>query len=157
MVEVRRLLAARAVPGVQIRAMNAKAIRGLMSLWLAMVAAVVVVSLLPSTAPPGHFGIDKVAHTMVYLVLAIFPAAVLPRTTAVWSVMLLLVIVGVGVELAQSHIVGRQGSAADVLANAAGIALGALAGRQIWRRLALAHIATRSTRTGAPGLRGPDK
>ena len=128
-----------------------------MSLWLAMVVAVVVVSLLPSTAPPGEFGIDKVAHIAAYLVLTIIPAAVLPRTTAVRSVMLFLIAIGAGVELAQSYIPGRQGSAADMLANAAGIVLGAWAGRQIWRRLILARIMARSTRTGGPNPRGPDR
>jgi len=144
--------------------MTTTTIRRVMILWLAMVATAVVLSLLPSMAPPGEYGIDKYAHIVAFLGLAAIPAAVLPRPAAVWLAMLFLFAVGGGIESAQAFIPGRQGSGADMLANCAGILLGALAGRfaaSVGRHMGLlqglADGPIMSTGTGVPDPRAPRK
>jgi VanZ family protein len=111
--------------------MTTTTIRRLMILWLVLVAVAVVLSLWPAMAPPGSHGLDKVAHIVAFFGLAAIPAAVLPRRVALGLALLFLLAVGAGIEFAQTSIPGRQGSGADMLANAAGILVGALVGRLV--------------------------
>lgn len=138
--------------------------RRFMILWLILVAVAVVLSLLPATAPPGRHGIDKIVHIVAFFVLAAIPAAVLPRWAAIGLAMVFLLAVGAGIEFAQTFIPGRQGTGADMLANFAGILVGALAGRlaaAAGRYLGFLHAPAEglamSTGTGVPDPRGPHK
>ena len=118
--------------------MSATTIRRIMIAWLVVVAAVAVASLLPAAAPPGAWGFDKFVHFAVFLALATVPAAVLPRLprtlALLWAGGFLLA-VGLGIETAQTFVPGRVGSVADLLADALGVLAGAVAGRQVSRRL----------------------
>ncbi len=106
-----------------------------MTAWLALVAAVLVASLLPIAAPPGAWGIDKIVHLAVFLMLAVVPAAVLSGSWAILGAESFLLVVGLGIEVAQSFVPGRVGSGGDLLADALGVLVGAAIGRQVWRRL----------------------
>jgi VanZ family protein len=135
-----------------------------MILWLVLVVVAVVFSLLPAAAPSGRHGIDKIVHIVAFFVLAAIPAAVLPGRAAIWLAMVFLLAVGAGIEFAQAFIPGRQGSGADMLANFAGILLGALAGRlaaaagrYLGFRQEPAEGLAMSTGIGVPDPQGPHK
>jgi VanZ family protein len=96
--------------------------------------AVVVGSLLPAPAgsdtsalPLVLPGADKLVHGLAYAVLTVATAAAVSarnrRTLLV--VAGLAVVLGAGVELAQTHVPTRTGDAFDLLANAVGAAVGA--------------------------------
>ncbi|HYE01533.1 MAG TPA: VanZ family protein [Alphaproteobacteria bacterium] len=95
-------------------------------------AAIAAASLTPSLAPPGEFGIDKLLHALGFAGLAVLAtAAFRGRGTHLFAYALLLA-VGAGIEVAQSWVPGRQGSLLDLLADGAGLLLGAAAaGRMI--------------------------
>lgn len=83
---------------------------------------VAVLSLLPSTAlPPTSIG-DKVEHVMAYAVLGLLGAACSER--GVMRVILGLFIFGSAIEMLQIFSPGRSPDPLDVVADAAGAALG---------------------------------
>lgn len=109
--------------------------RWMLTVWVMAVAAIFVLAMLPNAAPPGVWGVDKIAHFAVFLALAAIPAAILSGgRTLLWTEVLLLA-VGLGIEVAQSFIPGRVGSGGDLLADVLGVLAGVVAGRQVWRRL----------------------
>jgi VanZ family protein len=99
--------------------------------WLALgfslVLAVIVSSLIPG-GPPGRFpGIDKLEHVIAYLVLMVWFAGLHPRHAWRWLALALLAM-GVLLELAQGAMhMQRSAEVRDVVANAAGVGLGAMA------------------------------
>jgi VanZ family protein len=96
-------------------------------LWLLMVVAVVVASLLPARdLPPSPFsGFDKVEHFLTYAVLSAYAVMLFPRVRTQALVAAGLIALGIGLEFAQAALTdSRQADSADALANA----LGALAG-----------------------------
>jgi hypothetical protein len=108
-------------------------------LWVALgatlIAAVIASGLLPG-GPPGAFpGSDKVAHALAYLVLMVWFSGLNPRRAWPWLALGLLAM-GIAIELAQGAMhVGRTAEVRDVLANASGVALGAMlaaAGAAAW-------------------------
>jgi len=107
----------------------------LVRVWLGMVCAVVVVSLLPGRVVPAAPVSDGVAHGFVYLALAALPIARLSKRRNAAASALMLVFLGLALEAAQSVIPGRVFAWSDVAANlggtASGIAVGLLA-RRIW-------------------------
>lgn len=121
--------------------------------WFVVVAAVVVASLLPAAAPPGTWGFDKILHFGVFLVLAAVPAVVLSQNRTMLGAVVILFFVGLGIEIAQSFVPGRVGSGGDFLADVLGVLAGAVAGRQVWRRLRLSMW----TEIAAPDPQGPGK
>ncbi|BFR49185.1 VanZ family protein [Nitratidesulfovibrio sp. HK-II] len=108
--------------------------------------------------------IDKLWHTLAYLLLALLaaesfrgrqsppsspsPPALAPAARrAAWSMALL----GVGLELAQAYVPGRVASAADMAANATGTWLGVLLAGHLARRMAAcAQTVVDPTDRGAP-------
>jgi VanZ family protein len=98
-----------------------------LALGVALALAVIVSSLIPG-GPPGRFpGFDKVAHGGVYLVLMVWFAGLQPRRTWRW-VALALLGMGLALEIAQGAMhMHRTADARDLLANAAGVGLGAMA------------------------------
>ena len=103
-------------------------------LWWLAVLAVVVASLSPP--PPvelPHHG-DKVEHLLAYALLAAGAVQVFRRGAPLWLAGLGLVLLGIGLELAQGAFTAtRMADPADALANAAGVALGLLTVRTPWR------------------------
>ncbi len=74
---------------------------------------------------------DKVIHLLVYAGLAMIPVAVDLRTRGSMLPPILGVLaVGIAVEFAQAGwVAGRDGSVADAVADAGGVAIGVLIGR----------------------------
>ena len=99
-------------------------------LWLALgfvlVVFVTLASLVPGIAKPPVHGFDKVEHAGAYLLLMLWFAGLQPRRA--WlRVALALLAMGILLELAQGAMhVHRTADARDVVANATGIALGAM-------------------------------
>lgn len=103
-------------------------------LWLgggvALVAAIIVLSLLPGGQLPQIGTWDKLEHAAAYVALAGWFGGVVTQRNYL-RLGLALLLLGVLIEFAQELMgLGRTGDARDVLANIVGIALG----------LALAHL-----------------
>ncbi len=117
-----------------------------MTIWVAAVAAVTTLSLLPATAPPGDYGFDKMAHAAGYLCLALLPHLAFERRKVALLAALAMIPLGCLIEVAQAFVPLRYGDVWDAAANSfgalAGIAFGARA-RQI------ASVVTRES-GGAP-------
>ncbi len=93
--------------------------------WL-MVAVVVVLSLIPAAPLPdvAHGYGDKLAHALIYSVLMGWFAVSADRSR--WHRITMWVFaLGVALECTQALVPYRTGSIADVVANSAGIAIGA--------------------------------
>ena len=98
--------------------------RFLWYLGFALVAFVLFVCLLPGDKLPGTpFG-DKINHFIAHFALAAWFAGLMPRERW-WKIFVALLLLGVGIEVAQALMhEGREADARDVVANA----IGALAG-----------------------------
>ena len=110
---------------------------GLLS-WIAAVATVTTLSLLPATAPPGDYGFDKMAHAAGYGLLALLAHLAFEGRSAARAAALAMIPLGCLIEVAQAFVPLRYGDPWDALANSvgalAGLALGARA-RWIAHRL----------------------
>lgn len=96
-------------------------------LWGLMIAAVVVGSLVPSASlPQTPFpGADKLEHLLGYAAMSGYAAMLFDSRRAQTAAAAGLVLLGVLIEGAQTTLtVSRQADPADMLANAAGVALG---------------------------------
>ena len=93
----------------------------------AMVALIVVASLLPDVPGPALPGFDKLGHFLMYAAAAVWLTGIYrPRR---WLFLLIaLAVVGGGLELLQGAVSGRSASWGDALANFAGASGGLLAG-----------------------------
>ena len=103
--------------------------------WLAMsvllVAAVVLLSLIPGSQGPETGQFDKLGHFLAYAVLAAWFGGLLARRRY-GAVALGLALLGIGLEVLQERVaINRMADARDVVANVAGI--GAGLGLSWWR------------------------
>lgn len=91
--------------------------------WLAF-AAITILALLPGlAAPPRLLGTDKIEHAAAFLVLTLLAASGW-RGLPLWFISLAMITHGLLIELIQgSPVLQRTQSFADVVADAAGIAL----------------------------------
>jgi VanZ family protein len=111
--------------GFSVRILHYQVLRGL-SLALAALLIFLIFRMADSTLATGSLGLepplDKLLHAAVYGSMAglLRLAGVVRRVPLLW-----LILVGVGVldELQQMTIVGREASAADLLADMAGISV----------------------------------
>lgn len=95
--------------------------------WIALMALVAVGSLLPSAELPRPLfpGFDKVQHFVGYAVLSGYAVLLFQRMRAQALAALGVLLLGIAIELAQSHLtLTRTGSIADALTNALGILAG---------------------------------
>ncbi|MFC4728362.1 VanZ family protein [Coralloluteibacterium thermophilus] len=98
-------------------------------LWVAALAATVAVSLLPAPylgeAPQGS---DKLGHLLAYALLSAYAMALFASVRGRVLAAAGLVLLGAAIEVAQGTLVPetRSMDAADAVANAAGVLLGAL-------------------------------
>lgn len=92
-----------------------------------ILAAILWASLtpLPELPLPGLLLWDKIQHLLAYAILALPVAFAAPRRWPLWILGFLAV--SAGIELVQP-MVNRYGEWKDLVANAAGLALGTLAG-----------------------------
>ena len=89
--------------------------------------AVIALSLLPQETLPETGTWDKFNHALAYAVLAVSGGIGYKGLRSLLMAGLGLVVLGAGLELAQSVTPGRDGSIADAVANLVGVALGSLA------------------------------
>jgi len=119
-----------------------------LGLWLLLVAAVVVLSL--GAPPPGPDvpASDKWQHLVVYAALSAAAVQVFRPGAAVLGAAALLVLLGIGLEVAQGTLTtDRVMDWRDAVANAAGVVLGLLTGRTRMRDLLLRVVPA----GGSPG------
>lgn len=86
--------------------------------------AVLVLALLPPSIPEPTTGWDKANHLLAFGVLAMLGVRAWPGRA--WRVSLALIAYGAAIEVLQSLTTYRDASALDLVADAAGIALGML-------------------------------
>ncbi len=99
-----------------------------LALWLSLLGAVIVLSLLPGEAMPGTPVSDAVEHWLAYLLLAALPVATAIRPWVASAAMGLLIPLGLVLEIAQLAIPGRAFEWRDAAANAVGVLGGVLTG-----------------------------
>ncbi len=99
-----------------------------LAVWLGLLTAVVVLSLLPGEAMPGTPVSDGVEHWLAYLVLALLPVATAARPWMTSAAMSLLIPLGLLLEIAQLAIPGRAFEWRDAAANAVGVLAGVITG-----------------------------
>jgi VanZ family protein len=94
-----------------------------------LLAAAIWVCLMPVNRVVTSFEwSDKTSHLLGHGILALYFTGIVARK-AWWKIFVGLLVMGIGIELAQYYMhVGREGDPRDVVANAAGAALGLMAG-----------------------------
>ncbi|AGW12240.1 VanZ family protein [Megalodesulfovibrio gigas] len=103
-------------------------------MWLASMALVTALSLLPDVGPPAVFDhVDLVAHLIAYAWLALLPRLALRQSDRTWAWGMLGL--GLALELLQGLTPYRSLSLWDMLANTAGVGLGVWLGGLVRRRL----------------------
>jgi len=106
--------------------------RSVQAVWFAAIVLVVCLSLTPRMEIPYTFcGADKLCHFMAYTWLALLPFFGFEEIRQAFTGAFLMIPVGIGLEVAQHFVPGRDFSAADMIANAAGVALGIILARHI--------------------------
>lgn len=93
--------------------------------FIAYAGIVAVTSLYPG-GEEGVEHLDKVVHLLVYYIFAVFGYRMLTNKQHYLPVCLGIVTYSGLIELGQSYIPGREMSSLDLLANAAGVVLGAM-------------------------------
>ena len=89
--------------------------------------AVIALALLPQETLPETGTWDKLNHALAYGVLALSGGLGFKGRRSLLMVGLGLVVLGAGLELAQSVIPNRDGNITDALANFVGVAMGSVA------------------------------
>lgn len=98
-----------------------------LALWIAMIALVLVGSLMPAQRlpAPAFAGVDKLQHLVGYTALAAYAVLLFARLRLQAVAIAGLVTLGVGIEFAQeAFTASRRADVADVVANTLGVLLG---------------------------------
>lgn len=96
-----------------------------LGLWLTLIAALIVVCLLPAPNMPLDIDhLDKLEHLIGYGLLGGFAANLFCRTAALLKASAALLLVGIGVEALQALVPWRTSDPLDAVANAVGVFLG---------------------------------
>ena len=94
-------------------------------LWIAAIAAVVVLSLAPSVPMPEVPDGDKLGHFLAYFALAAAAVQLYARWPSLLGAGIGLVLLGIGLEYAQGTLTDtRMQDAADAFANTLGVIVG---------------------------------
>lgn len=94
-------------------------------LWLLAIGAVILGSLSADLRPPSGGVIDKFQHAGAYIVLSGLAIAAFDTDRRRALALGFLFLLGIAIELAQGYFGGREASALDQMANAAGILVAA--------------------------------
>ena len=110
-----------------------------MALWSLAILLVIAVCLLPSSdLPELPDNSDKIEHLLSYFLLASGAVQLFLRGRALWLAAVGLVMLGVGIELAQGAFTSdRFADPLDALANTVGVLLGMATALTPWRDLLL--------------------
>lgn len=104
-------------------------------LWLSLIAAAIIGSLTPQLAPPQQYHLDKVVHFFGYGALAFLPALLISNKRYLAMLAIALMGFGVGIELAQELVPGRDGTIGDAITNSIGVIIGIVAAIATRRRV----------------------
>lgn len=105
--------------------------------WLVAVLGLTIVCLIPLQGlPPMPDNSDKVEHLLGYFVLAAAAVQLFARASLPW-VATGLVLLGIGIEIAQGQTAYRSADPYDALFNALGVLLGMATALTPWRDLLL--------------------
>lgn len=109
-----------------------------LGVWLAAVLTVIVVCLIPPPPLALPQGSDKVEHFLAYFLLGGSAVQVFQRGRALIWVGVGLVLMGIGIEIAQGALTEtRMADPADAVANTVGVAAGLATALTPWRDLLL--------------------
>ena len=109
-----------------------------LGVWLAAVLTVIVVCLVPPPPLALPQGSDKVEHFLAYFLLGGSAVQVFQRGRALLWVAVGLVLMGVGIEIAQGALTEtRMADPADAVANTIGVVAGLATALTPWRDLLL--------------------
>ena len=96
-----------------------------LGLWLSMIAAVIVLSLMSRPPIPQELTIGKLDHLIAYIALAAMAVQIFREREIQVSAGLLMVALGIALELAQGYVVdGRDMSMYDVFVDTIGVCMG---------------------------------
>ena len=96
----------------------------LIAAWAAFAPAVVAGCLVPAAWLPAWLPNDKLLHLASYALLALPVAAVASTWEQAAAGAVILLVTGLAVEIAQHFVPGQSFCVRDLLANAAGVAIG---------------------------------
>lgn len=97
--------------------------------WLAVLAAVCIESLIPhASLPDGKFSLGFAARVIAFFVLAFFPVLTFPRLRNGIYAALSMALLGIVLEYLQQSVPGRHFSTQDMIANNVGVVLGFVVG-----------------------------
>jgi len=102
--------------------------RLVLSLWVLLIFAVVLVSVLPGSVAPRQPVGGGVEHCLAYFPLALIPAAAWLRARNGITAASLMILLGVILELVQTQIPDRSFDWRDIAANTLGVMAGAALG-----------------------------
>lgn len=109
-----------------------------LGLWIAAIAALIVVCLIPlDSLPPLPENSDKVEHLLGYFLLAAAAVQLFGSRRSLSLAAMGLIGLGIGIEFAQGYTAYRSSDPADALANTLGVLLGMATVLTPWRDLLL--------------------
>jgi VanZ family protein len=109
-----------------------------LGLWIAAIAALIVVCLIPlDSLPPLPENSDKVEHLLGYFLLAAAAVQLFGSCRSLSLAAMGLIALGIGIEFAQGYTAYRSSDPADALANTLGVLLGMATVLTPWRDLLL--------------------
>lgn len=109
-----------------------------LGLWIAAIVALIVICLVPlNSLPPLPANSDKLEHLFGYFVLSAAAVQLFASRRALSLAAVGLIVLGIGVEIAQGYTAYRSSDPADALANTLGVLLGMATALTPWRDLLL--------------------
>lgn len=103
-------------------------------LWIISIIAISYMSLIPRIDIPVKFSYsDKVWHFFAYVWLSFLPYGGFKTRTIALMGSLLMVLLGIGLEIGQSYIPGREAAFSDAMANSIGVITGIVLGNLLRR------------------------
>jgi VanZ family protein len=99
-----------------------------LGLWIGLVVAISVASLLPHFGPPSAFNLDKILHTLGYAGAAGLPFLAFLAGRRVYGAALCMAPLGLILEGLQHFVPSRASELGDAIANVSGVAIGILLG-----------------------------
>ena len=109
-----------------------------LGLWIVAIVALIVICLVPlDSLPPLPANSDKLEHLFGYFVLSAAAVQLFANRRALSLAAVGLIVLGIGVEIAQGYTAYRSADPADALANTLGVLLGMVTTLTPWRDLLL--------------------
>lgn len=98
-----------------------------LTFWLTCVACIIALAITPNLMATNN-GADKMLHLCVFCMLMLWPTMTFDKPRAIIAAFAALFAIGVGIEIAQGFIPGRNQEIMDIAFNSAGIFSGLLIG-----------------------------